>query len=248
MPSNALSAPAQQSESSTKLAIVVALGAERSALSDVSCGDMDCIIIQSGPGAANAARAAEKALRDGATALLSVGIAGALSEELVAGSVLVPRYLIDAETPQHPMQTAETWSGELRALLAPDFHVSDGTLLGVAGVIGEPAARRAARQQYQAVACDMESAAMAHVAARAKVQFAAIRVISDQAKDTLPAGVDAWVDSDGNSTILPVLFALLAPSQWLSFIVMVRRFRIAHATLSRVCRMLRNVGYCCSRT
>jgi nucleoside phosphorylase len=120
-----------------------------------------------------------------------------------------------------------------------------GTLVSVGVVLASPAAKADAARRFQALACDMESAAVAQVAAAASVPFLAIRVIADGPEDVLPAHVDRWVDDAGDSRIAPVLGALLRPQQWPPLFTLIRSYRAARATLEFVAAQLAPALYCC---
>lgn len=245
MPDTAVDAP-PSSALPPRLALIVPLALERNCLVSgplLQCG-ADVEVLQCGQGELNARRAAQSAVRHGASALLSVGVAGALAPGLHAGDAVVPAAVVAAPSGRRTDCSAQ-WSRMLRAHIEGQCRVSDGALLSVPDVLSTPAAKRSAAGQYDAVACDMESAAIAAVASDTGVHFAALRVISDTAADELPDDVAGWVDEAGNAKLLPVLSALLSPSRWRSVMTMNRRFQSARRSLRQLSHSLAAAAYCC---
>jgi adenosylhomocysteine nucleosidase len=230
---------------SVRLALIVPLALERQCLTSAAAerSDSQLMILQSGQGADNAARIARLAIANGAQALLSIGVAGALSQELAAGDVVVPTAVIDAQTATK-IDCSHGWSEALRRKVSESGTAHGGTLLSVTGVLASAAQKAAAAQRFGSVACDMESAAIAATAQEAKLQFAVLRVISDAAADELPSDVSNWVDSSGNPRMRPVLGAMLSPGRWRSVISMALNFRIARRRLRHLSEHLSAMDYC----
>lgn len=233
MASQADAAPLERPPGSGKLAVIVALGVERACLDGplARAGSRALEVVQSGPGPAPAARAAGAACAGGATALMSLGLAGALAPALAPGTIVLPERVITETAGQAAIDTR--WRHALHALLAGRFAVANGVLLSTGHVldVGEKAV---AARATGAIACDMESATVGAAAAAAGIPFVALRVIADRASDRLPHGVAAWVDAAGNSRLAPVLAALSRPTEWRSICVLVSRFAAARNVLRRL--------------
>lgn len=131
-------------------------------------------VVQSGPGPERAKQCATAAVAAGARALVSWGLAGGLAAGVQAGTVILPRHVIMQRGPTFAV--AAEWRERL-ADLANEFTVNPGDLLTVSSALDSPAAKAAAATALGAVAVDMESAAIAAVAARARVPFVALRVV-----------------------------------------------------------------------
>jgi adenosylhomocysteine nucleosidase len=135
-----------------------------------------------------AARAAAKALVDaGVTGLISFGLAGALDPALKAGSVVIPRELITVEGAR--FAACPSWRERVAAAVSPLRAVSESNVLTSNHAIDTPAEKAAAFHSTRAAAVDMESAAVAEVAAKHDLPFIAVRVIVDTAADRLPRAV-----------------------------------------------------------
>lgn len=228
-----------------RLALIVPLSVERQCLADARpelAGVLE--VLQSGQGEKNAARAARDAVRKGATALLSIGIAGGIAEAVHVGDIAIAETII-AEQSGESFPCSQSWVRALQQQLSDKSGVHSGRLLSVGDVLTTQQEKLTAAGRYHAIACDMESAAIAEVAASAGVHFAAIRVISDARADELPRGVADWVDDAGNARIAPVLKALLSPAYWRPVYMMTARFRVAQRRLRQLSHELSAVGYCC---
>jgi adenosylhomocysteine nucleosidase len=97
-------------------------------------------------------------------------------------------------------------------------------------------AKQSMFRQTGARAVDMESAAIARVAAARGLPFLVARVIVDTAADSLPSSVTAASES-GELQIWPLMAALArTPAQIIDLIRLARRFRVAHHALRVVGR------------
>ena len=135
------------------------------------------------------------------TALLSFGVAGALSPEFAAGDLLVATAVA---VPGSRIEADPAWSAALaRATGALSVPVA-GT--GVAAAT--PLLKRRLRDATGASAVDMESHTVALLARERGLPFAVLRAVSDTATDTLPAAALAGMRPDGRSDALAVVGAL----------------------------------------
>jgi adenosylhomocysteine nucleosidase len=158
-----------------------------------------------GGGTASGAEAAARRLvLSGATGLISFGLAGGLDPALRAGALLVPTaVLVDGRS----VPTDATLSRSL----------SDGVgglLLGASDVVASTAAKRALFAATGAVAVDLESGAVARVAAEHGLPFAVLRAICDPAERDLPPAALIALDRHGAIGLARVLGSVLAhPAQ-----------------------------------
>jgi adenosylhomocysteine nucleosidase len=212
-------------------AIIAALANERAALTRAAHAALGWSVVQSGPGPERAAQCARAAVAAGAKALVSWGLAGGLAANVEPGTVILPRRVI--------MQRGETFAvdaawHERLAPLASEFATSFGDLLTVSAALGSPAAKAAAATALAAVAVDMESAAIAAVATRARVPFVALRVVVDAQGDALPVGAEKWIDERGNTRGAAALGAVVRPGEWQALWRLAQRYRRANAVLVRL--------------
>jgi len=167
----------------------------RTFVSGKLCGK-EVVVTVSGVGKVFAAMAAEALLlRFGVNALLNTGVAGGLVPSLVVGDVVVADAVV-----QHDMNT--TALGDPRGLISGPNVVripTDGVLTkalvaateaeGLTTRVGTVASgdlfvaeqrhKQKIRAEFDAVACEMEGAAIGQVAYTHGVPFAVLRAISD---------------------------------------------------------------------
>lgn len=184
-----------------------------------------------GPAAADAARLLADA---GAGSLVSWGLAGGLNPALAAGTICLPEQVIAPPAPARG--TDHHWRELLAAAIAARRVVVNGTLFSSGHAIDDAAGKAAAFLETGAVAVDMESHAIAEVAAVRGLPFIAIRVIVDTAFDTLPGAV-LGASSDGQVRIVALLLGLArAPRQLAPLVRLALRYRTARHALVAVAR------------
>ncbi len=183
----------------TTTGIVCALAIEADCLNKVIAsglpGGHDIRIGVSGPGAEAARQCAEALLEEGVQALLSWGVAAGLSPDLSAGSLLLPTDVY-AEHSVLPVNAA--WHTRVSNMLASsglDFAV--GAMAHTPGILATPLAKQTLVSTGNAVAADMESAAVAAVAFNAGLPFLVVRAVVDPLARTLPPWIASALDEDG---------------------------------------------------
>lgn len=218
-----------------KIAFVAALALECSSLRRQLPRAPSWLVVQSGPGAARAARAAAQAIDGGARVLVSWGLAGGLSAALAPGAAVLPRRILSP--------SGESWNADAVwhsrvAALAVELGLECGDLLSVPAALESPAAKRSAAASTGAVAVDMESAAVAAAAARAGVPFLVLRVVVDGRDDALPAHSEQWIDEHGRTRFKAAVSAAANVRQWRVLLTLARRYRAASLALDRLARAL----------
>lgn len=223
-----------RSGGAAKLGFVAALASECASLR-AHAARAGWLVVQSGPGSARAAAAAAFALESGVSALVSWGLAGGLDPTLAPGTIVAPRRILrhDGE----PLAVDSALHAGLAAL-ADEFTLHHGDLLSVPAALESPAAKSEAAAATRAVAVDMESAAIAAAAARARVPFLALRVVVDGAADALPQGAEQWIDEQGRTRPAAALRAAVSWRQWRPLLTLAKRYRVANGVLERLARAL----------
>ncbi|HEY5019653.1 MAG TPA: hypothetical protein VII17_01410 [Steroidobacteraceae bacterium] len=193
------------------------------------------LLAVSGMGAAAAGLSARALVEAGAGALASFGLAGGLDPALIAGSIFLPSEVITLTGPG--IYTAPRWRERLSGALAAQRPVAHGKLLSCPRAIGTVAQKAALFRDTGAAAVDMESLAVAQVAATKHVPFIAVRVIVDSARDELPQAVTAAADSAGQLQLWRLLGALArSPADLAPLMKLVWRYRAASRSLAAVAR------------
>ncbi len=152
-----------------------------------------CRIIAAGMGADAATRGAEKLVASQRlSALISAGYAGGLVAPALPGTIVV-----------------DTADSRLSACLPP---AARGRIVDATGMVKTPDERARLAAQTGAIAVDMESAAIAQIAARHGLPFAAVRAITDGPDSHLLLDWDRYRDREGRlRTGAAVLGALRTP-------------------------------------
>jgi adenosylhomocysteine nucleosidase len=159
-----------------------------------------------GGGTAEGARSvAERLVRDGVSALISFGLAGGLDPALPPGTILIPTGV---------MVDGDHFSTDpaLRARLGD--AVTD-TLLAASEVVASASAKAALFAVTRAAAVDLESGAVARVAAQHGLPFAVLRAICDPAERDLPPAALVALDRRGAIGLVRVVGSVLAHPQQL---------------------------------
>jgi len=149
---------------------------------------------------AGAAAAAERLVARGAGALLSFGLAGGLDPALAPGALVVPAEVVAGDGRFATDAALSAWLGGVNA----------PALLAGEAALADPAAKRAAFLASGAAAVDLESGAVARVAARHGLPFAVLRAVCDPGGRTLPPAALAALDSRGAIGAWRVLASVLA--------------------------------------
>jgi adenosylhomocysteine nucleosidase len=192
----------------------------------------------SGMGMAAATRCARSLVDEGATALVSWGMAGGLDPRLAPGTIFLPETVISAATGSKPVATSVPWRERLASSVATHHPVTRGQLLTTARAVGSLMAKATLFRGTGAVAVDMESAAVGEVAQSHQLPFIAVRVIVDAAADALPRAVTAAADSEGHLQIWRLLGALArTPGELGPLLRLAGRYRAANRSLAAVARV-----------
>lgn len=195
------------------------------------------LLVVSGMGGALAAIAARRLVDAGVSGLMSFGMAGGLDPRLSAGCVVLPREVISRDGARFP--TDEAWRARMSDAVARLRRVAAGNLLTSTAVIDTVADKAAAFRDTGAVAADMESFAIAEVAASHGMPFIAVRVIVDTAEDVLPAAV-VTANVQGRVSIGRLLRGLAAaPTDVVALLRLLRRYRAASQSLAAAAAAVR---------
>jgi hopanoid-associated phosphorylase len=150
---------------------------------------------------------AEALLREGAEALLSFGIAGALAPMLRPGDLLLPRAVIEESGARYEADAA--WHARAaQALHRAGLELDEGDLLGAAAAATSPARKLVLFQATRAVAIDLESHLVAQAARRAGRPFLVLRAIADNAAQALPPAAVNGLAPSGKPALGRVLLSV----------------------------------------
>ena len=154
------------------------------------------------------ADAIERELAAGAGAIISFGIAGALTSDLGPGALIAASTVVGTAE-NFPVDAR--WTSALLRLLP---EAIPAPLAGRDRVIAEPEAKSRLRVETGASAVDMESHVAARLAAEHGLPFAALRAVADPLTRTLPPAALIGLRADGGIDLHAVMRSLAQrPSQ-----------------------------------
>ncbi len=238
-----VSAAPESAASIATIAVIAALASERAPLDTLLMADPKPLIrvYQCGVGRERAHDAASAALSAGASALVSWGVAGALVPALSPGTILLPEQVLTCDGEE--LATDSRWRMEVCRALQPMFAIHGGRLLDSREVLSTRVAKARVAEASGAIAVDMESAAVGRAAAGAGKPFVVLRVVVDALADTLPRGIERWIDEAGNRRPIAALEIAFRPACWPSLFKLSRRYRQARKALTDSAQVLVPQGF-----
>ncbi len=172
--------------------------ARRHGLDAVATGGIEAQVLE----------AAGRLIAEGADALLSFGIAGALAPDLVPGSLLLPRAVIAEDGSRLAVDEARRARAEA-TLAASGLRAASGDVLGASAPAASSARKEALHAATGAIAIDLESHLVARAASRAGKPFLVLRAIADPASRALPEAALIGLDASGRPALNRVLLSVL---------------------------------------
>ncbi len=191
--------------------------------------------VQIGVSGANAQRARQEAERLaglGARVLVSFGVSGGLSRDLAPGDLVLGRDVVEAGSSTRYQAALTLTHSVLARLEGNERAVAMGSVLGSDTLIDGPGMKKKLAKAHAALAVDMESHAVAQVAAERDVPLVVFRAIADPVTRALPQSAQHAVAPDGSIRPLDVLRASLArPAEIVDLIRLGTDSRAGHKAL-----------------
>ncbi|HEY3730188.1 MAG TPA: hypothetical protein VGL28_02890 [Steroidobacteraceae bacterium] len=214
------------------------LGRSRGAAQAVTRLADGSLIRISGIGPDKAARAARELIDAGAGALLSWGVAGGLDRALASGTAVVPGEVIwrpegNGAAALRSFTTTPLWRERLLSQLQGHVRIAHGALFTGVTPVAVAASKARLHADTRAVAVDMESAAIAEVAAAHALPFLALRVVLDTASDSLPESLMRAFEPERPSW-RPVA---TTPADWPALLRLARQYWRARRSLGACARL-----------
>lgn len=169
---------------------------------------------------------------EGATAVLSFGIAGGLDAALEPGTLVVATRV---RSPGGAWPADTAWSSALVRASGARF----GVVAGASAVVAGPDAKRSLRLMTDALVVDMESAVAAAFAASRGLPFAVLRAVADTAGEAVPRAAAVGLTRAGRPAPARVAMALLRrPGELPALVQVAKRSRTALDALAKAARDL----------
>lgn len=228
-----------------KIGIIAALPAEAACLYDeklqvhapfeIQDGIYLCL---SGIGYDAASQAAEKLLDLNINALISWGVAGALDAALESGDLIIANSIISANKSK---QTTANWQKELLAFFTGKAQkVFNADIYSSKDVYATIEDKKILFEKNNAIAVDMESAAITETAINNNLDFMVIRSIADKADMAIPEAVLNYTDNLGNPEILKFIGSCLSkPGQIKELLTLAKCYKKALKTLNDIAETLK---------
>ena len=172
-----------------------------------------------------------RAIAEGATGVVSFGVAGGLSPALQPGTCIIGSAILYETDRINRISTDDGWSQKLLQTIPGAVR---GMLLGVPSPVTHPRAKADLYVKTGAIAVDMESHIVGGVAATHGLPMAAIRVIADPAARAIPASALAAMRPNGTTDIAAMIWSMLKrPGDFPAVVRTALDARAARATLLR---------------
>lgn len=181
------------------------------------------LVVRSGMGIENAFAAAGWLTAKGVSVLGSFGVSGGLDPQLRTGDLVLADGVIQKEDQTKgiapgsgsEMLTLGLWGGKERFYRGP--------ILTVTEPVFDASRKKALFQQTKALAVDMESAAVARVAARGNLPFFAVRCVLDPQGLSIPKALYDCVDQQGRPRLGHLLRLILRNPPIIFFLIRMKR-------------------------
>jgi adenosylhomocysteine nucleosidase len=198
----------------------------------------DICVLESGMGFDNAARAAETLLRTvRPDILISAGFCGGIAPDLGVGAVvLATRLVILSEdvVVEVPVEFAVAGSNFVSRQSVSDDHVFSSLFVSTQVITSKALIASLLPTDSPHPVVEMESAAIAQIAAEKGIPFVGIRSVSDPAGEELGFSLNEFCDDQMRIRILLVLLTIFRKPRIIPQLVrLFRNSRIAGASLAR---------------
>jgi len=221
-----------------RLGIITALPAEANCFSNRSFPAREIVIIDesliivSGIGSENAVSSAQKLIDHGATALVSWGTAGGLSDNLRSGDLLLPK---SVQLDKQQYQTDHIWLQRLMDQISSNLKLHDELLIQSNDVIFNSNQKSQLQKKTSAIAVDMESGSIAKIADQHNLPFLIIRSVVDTSDETIPVSAINSIDEFGQTKPVALMANLIRnPGDISRLIKLGKHFQQARKSLKQV--------------
>ena len=232
-----------------KIGVVVAMPQEFNTLTTKSTNYQEPIQINagfcgiiSGMGASNATKAIKIlcSYDPGIQGVISWGVAAALSNRLMLGQATMPHTIITTGGKTHKL--AGDLYFYLHHKISRKLTVETDLLHAVtSNVLASVKEKAALRSSTKAHSADMESGALLQYCNQHQMDFAVVRVISDDAETTIPEIISQSSTTDGQVNMVKLLGLLLRhPTQLPQMIQVARDFGKAKQELSKISKLIKS--------
>jgi adenosylhomocysteine nucleosidase len=225
------------------IGIISALSAEASCLTDKTIPvntpvhiDEHTIAMVCGMGEKNARAAAQILIKKEVSALVSWGTAGALTENLHVGDLLLADTVVSNDANKYSFDTE--WNKRIaNELCNTSLKIRHGMIAHAQQVLAAVEDKKILHHKTNALAVDMESIAIAQLAYGASLPCVAVRAIVDEASQSVPEEILNNIDSFGRPDLFPLFSSLIRkPGLVVELIKLGKGMNAATKTLNTVAK------------
>ena len=225
------------------IGIISALSAEARSLVDKTIPvntpvqvNEHAIAIICGMGEKNASAATQELIKKEVSALVSWGTAGALTENIHAGDLLLADSVISIDGNKYSFDTE--WNNRIaNELCNTSLKIRHGMIAHTQEVLATTEDKRSLHEKTNALAVDMESIAIAQLANDALLPCVSVRAIVDLASQCIPETIIKNTDIFGRPALFPIFSSLIKkPGLITELIKLGIGMRAATRTLNTVAR------------
>ena len=196
----------------------------------------NAFVIVCGMGGENARIAAQMLIEQNVSALVSWGTAGALTENIRAGDLILADSVITKGGDSYPFN-AEWNKRVANRLCNTSLKIRNGMIAHTDQVLATPENKISLQSATRALATDMESISIARCAYAANLPCMAVRAIVDESSQVIPEAIINNTDTFGHPALLPLLISLSRkPDLIPSLIHLAKGMKAATKTLKIVAR------------
>jgi adenosylhomocysteine nucleosidase len=160
-------------------------------------------------------------------------MAAGLDPRLAPGTVVIPARVIGSQA--HSYTPDVHWRQRLLDCLGRAVTVCGDPITDAPAILDTGNAKAAIFERTGAAAADMESAAVAQVAAESELPFLVVRVVLDAAAVSLPGSLGRVIDDAGRVRVPRLMIrAVLDPRDWPRWPGLVWSFLAARHTMRTV--------------
>ena len=196
----------------------------------------NAIVIVCGMGEEYARIAAQMLIEQNVSALVSWGTAGALTENVHTGDLILADSVVTKEGESYLFDTE--WNKRVaNKLCNTSLKIRNGTIAHADQVLVTTENKSRLQSVTHAVAVDMESISVARCADAANLPCMAVRAIIDEASQVIPEAIIDNTDIFGRPALLPLLISLSRkPDLIPALIHLAKGMKAATKTLKTVAR------------
>lgn len=194
------------------------------------------IAIVCGMGEDNVRITVQQLLEKNVTALVSWGTAGALTEKIHSGDLVLADSVTTIDGKNYSFDT--DWNKRVtNKLCNTSIKIHHGMIAHTEQILKTPACKTSLQAATHGIAVDMESIAIARIAHEENLPCLAVRAIVDEASQSIPEAIINSTDMFGRPALFSLLSSIISKPNLISDLIYLGKgMKAATKTLSTVAR------------